>query len=240
MIITENTKELIKYFPKSPVISIAGAGGKTTLMFLLAGLLAQPCVVTTTAKVGENQIKRADICLEYKAFPQEDPVKIMWVSPSLEPAGGKISGFDMTSFHTLACICGERHFALVNEADGAACRHIKAPAEHEPAIPPESNVCIYCVGLDVLGKPLNDENVHRPRIFSELTGIPEGAAIDAESILKLLEHPNGGLKNMPENALKIAYLTHTDTRERMGAGKWISENLKKYDIMCISCQKLTI
>ena len=233
MIYSADLHEIIKYFPESPVISIAGAGGKTTLMFRLADLLERPCVTTTTTKVGALQIRMADICLGYAEFPPEDPAKVMWVSPSVEPVKGKISGFESAEFRKLAAVCRDRGFALVNEADGAACRHIKAPASHEPVIPSGSDVCIYCVGLDVLGKPLNNEYVHRPEILSGLTGIPEGTLITAECIRDLLDHPEGGLKNMPAAALKIVYLTHADTPERISAGKWIAEHLKNYDLMCV-------
>lgn len=224
--------DLLENLPEHPVISIAGAGGKTTLMFELARKLPGPVVVTTTTKVGEDQILQADLQLTEDDFPPEMKAKVMWVSPLLEPQNGKISGFDADGFSRLVSVCREMGFAVVCEADGAARRHLKAPAAHEPVIPAESSVCIYSAGMDVLGKTLNEQNVHRPEIFSALTGKKPGDCIDSASVLALLDHPEGGLKGMPENSVKIVWLTHTDTPERIRAVRFLTENLKNYNLVC--------
>lgn len=217
--------------PDSPVISIAGAGGKTTLMFDLAKRFQAPAVLTTTTKVGADQITAADICMELSSFPPREMQSCMWVSPSLVPQNGKIHGCTPEEFSRLAVLCREAHLPLVNEADGAARRHIKAPGENEPVIPKESDICIYVVGLDVLGQPMNRETVHRPEIFSSLTGSSEGDIIDTDSIIRLLEHPKGGLKNIPEHAVKIVYLTHVNSREMLQTAEYIASKIKSYDYL---------
>ena len=227
-------EELIPRLPQAPVISIAGAGGKTTLMFRLAEMLPAPCVVTTTAKVGKDQIRFADCCSVLSGFSPENPLKRMWVSPSLVPVNGKICGCTLAEFSKLAAYCRLRNFGLLNEADGAARRHIKAPAEHEPVIPSETNACFYVIGLDVLGKRIDSETVHRPEIFAEITGTSENDLIDEKCLAGLLEHPLGGLKNMPEKALKIVYMTHADTSARQHAAQVIAGNLKSYDYICVN------
>ena len=219
--------------PSHPVISIAGAGGKTTLMFLLAESLPGTVVTTTTTKVGNYQIERASTRVPLDDFPPEDPGKIIWTSPSLQPQNGKIHGCRVPEFYKLAKQCQSLNLTLIAETDGAARRHIKAPADHEPNIPEVCNVCFYLVGLDVLGKPLNSENVHRPEIFSKLTGAAESSPLTVKSIIDLLEHPAGGLKNVPGGALRIACLTHADTADRIAAASVISENLRQYDYIFI-------
>lgn len=219
--------------PDFPVISIAGAGGKTTLMFSLASILAGPVVTTTTTKVGEKQIKAADQHLTLSSFPPEKPKKIIWVTSSLQPVNNKIIGLDFPEYAQLVDICRSLNWPLIAETDGAAQRHLKAPAAHEPVIPEESNVCFYLVGLDVLNQPMNNIHVHRPEIFSAITELASEKPISADAIAKLIDHPHGGLKNTPANALHIAMLTHADTEERIKAGKAISEKLKHYDYVCI-------
>lgn len=216
-----------------PVISIAGAGGKTTLMFDLAKKFPGPVVMTTTTKVGAGQILKADICLELKNFPPKNLFNRMWVSPSLEAKDGKITGFTPEEFSTLSAICRNAGITLINEADGAAQKHIKAPAAHEPVIPEETNICIYAVGLDALGKPVNGEFVHRPEIFTKLTGLGNEEKIDTNSVIRLLEHAEGGLKNMPGQALRIAYLTHGNTPDRQKAGELIAAGLSSYQYVII-------
>ncbi|MBQ6342633.1 MAG: putative selenium-dependent hydroxylase accessory protein YqeC [Anaerolineaceae bacterium] len=220
--------------PSHPFISIAGAGGKTTLMFLLAENLPGAMVTTTTTKVGNYQIERVSTRVPLDDFPPEDPGKIIWTSPSLQPQNGKIYGCSLPEFNKLAEQCQSLNLTLIAETDGAARRHIKAPADHEPNIPGVCNVCFYLVGLDVLGKPLNAGNVHRPEILSKLTGAAEeGGPLTVKSIIDLLEHPSGGLKNVPDGALRIACLTHANTADRIAAASVISENLRQYDYIFI-------
>ena len=226
-------EDLGRVIPHASVISLAGAGGKTTLMFRLSGLLAEDTVVTTTTKVGAGQIVDSDLQLTCDEFPPDQRMKSIWVSPSLLPVNGKISGCSLSEFSKLAVLCKANNYALINEADGAACRHIKAPADHEPVLPPETDVCIYLAGLDVLGSTVNNNNVHRPELFSAVTGADPGEIITAEHIIRLYDHPLGGLKNMPKKALRIAYLTHADTPERVAAGQYIADALKNYDFICL-------
>ena len=219
--------------PDHPVISIAGAGGKTTLMFGLAKTLPGTVVTTTTTKVGETQIMSADQQLSFDQFPPQNPTKIIWVSPSLEQQNGKISGFSKDVFPQLTEICRDKSWPILLETDGASCRHIKAPAAHEPNIPVQSNVCFTLVGLDVLDCPISPEFVHRPEIFTDLTETEQNDLITIHAIIKLLEHPEGGLKNIPSNALRIAYLTHAAGNERIAAAKSIAQHLNHYDYVCI-------
>ena len=228
-----NYTEIPFFSSANPVISIAGAGGKTTLMFDLAKKFPGPVVMTTTTKVGAGQILKADICLELKNFPPKNLYNRMWVSPSLEAFNGKITGFTSEEFSTLAAICRNANITLINEADGAAQKHIKAPAAHEPVIPEETDICIYSVGLDVLGRPVCGEYVHRPEIFTKITGLESGEKIDINSIIKLLENTEGGLKNIPGHALRIAYLTHGNTPERQKAGETIAAGLNSYHYVII-------
>ena len=125
-------------FPVSPgdVISLSGAGGKTTLMFRLARAISGAVLVTTSTKVWEIQTRLADARCVIGDLPAELPGKVTWVSPSLIPQNGKILGCDAIDFAKLCMYAKRHHAALIYEADGSAQRHIKAPAAHEPVIFP--------------------------------------------------------------------------------------------------------
>ena len=226
--------QIIQQLPHPAVISLAGAGGKTTLMFSLGKLLSGPCVLTTTTKVGADQISTADQRLTCSEFSEKAiRGKTIWVSPTLEPTGGKILGCGSETFSELTRQCVECGYSLIYEADGAACRHIKAPADHEPVIFQGTNVCIYLAGLDVLGKPINAENVHRPDSFTQITGSRNGDLIIPDQIAALFDHPCGGLKAVPESAVRIAYITHADSGEKFRAGTYIAQRLTNYHFICI-------
>jgi hypothetical protein len=62
-----------------------------------------------------------------------------------------------------------------------------------------------------LGKPLDDENVHRPEIFGLLSGLQLGELVTPRALASVLTHRGGGLKNIPENARRVALLNQADT-----------------------------
>jgi molybdenum cofactor cytidylyltransferase len=114
---------------------------------------------------------------------------------------------------------------LLIEADGSRQRPLKAPADHEPAIPAFVEAVIVVAGLSALGQPFTDEWVHRPQIFSALTGLPLGSPITPAALQTLLTHPAGGLKNIPAAARRICLLTQADTPERQSAANALAPAL---------------
>ena len=56
---------------------------------------------------------------------------------------------------------------IIAEADGSRGLPIKAPATHEPVIPPASALVVAVAGLSALGRPL-DEVCHRPELAAAL------------------------------------------------------------------------
>lgn len=204
-----------KGFTQKSVVSIVGAGGKTSLMFFLARRCPWPCLITTTTKVGADQIPEADLCLPYQEF-LTDPAaysdkKVIWTSPTLTPEKGKISGFSLELFTEFSKAAKKRKLPIINEADGAHLRHIKAPAAFEPVVPVETNFLLHITGLDVLGKQVNSENVHRLDQFMEITGTREGDFLDEAAIARVILHPQGGFKNAPAGCKRIAVLNQADT-----------------------------
>src|SRR5262249_30183945 len=76
----------------------------------------------------------------------------------------------------------------------------KAPATHEPVIPPETPLVVPMVGADVFGKTLDAESVHRPELVSALSGAPLGSTITSDVAARVLAHRDSGLKGLPSAA----------------------------------------
>ena len=110
------------------------------------------------------------------------------------------------------------NLSLLIEADGSRQKPLKAPAAHEPPIPDFVDTVIVVAGLSALGKPLDDRHVHRAEIFSQLSGLPMGQMITPESLTRVLSHPEGGLKNIPTHARRVALLNQADTPELQSIG----------------------
>jgi len=98
------------------------------------------------------------------------------------------------------------HVTWLVEADGARRRLLKAPAEYEPVIPSEADRVVIVAGLDAIGKPLDERAVHRPEIAARLLGVPPGAVVTTEMVVKLIGHPSGGLKGIPACAEVVVLL----------------------------------
>jgi molybdenum cofactor cytidylyltransferase len=131
--------------------------------------------------------------------------------------------------------CGYHSIPLLIEADGSRGRPLKAWAEHEPPIPEFVEFVVQVVGLTGLGKSLNDKNVHRPEIFSRLSGLSIEEMITEDSLVRVLKHREGGLKNIPAKARKVVLLNQADTYELQAAAQALAQALiPVYDAVIIS------
>ncbi len=104
----------------------------------------------------------------------------------------------------------EHQFSILIEADGSRMLPLKAPAEHEPVIPEWVDAVIVLAGMSALGKPLSSDTVFRPEVFGKLGKMKEGEVITVEGLERVLCHPKGGLKGIPEKAKRILVLNQAE------------------------------
>ncbi len=208
--------------------AFVGAGGKSTAMFRLAREMLdldkddrrpRTVLVTTTTHLGSWQIKLAD-----RYFPVRTPSD--WTAFKDSPSGGimlvagpvqadRVGSLHSKYLEALRAIAEERNLPLLIEADGAHLHPLKAPAQHEPVIPGFVTQVIVVAGISGLGKPLSADWVHRPERFGEIAGLQPGDPISEEALQKVLLSDEGGLKDIPPGARKIAMLTQVDHRTRL-------------------------
>ena len=231
-------------------IAFVGAGGKTTALFQLARELAlsgatkgsaveeQPVIVTATTHLHVNQIELADsnwIAQKPEDLAQlEDALRgVVLVTGPLD--GDRTKGVDNCMLFWLREFVQNYRIPLLIEADGSRQKPLKAPAEHEPAIPEFVETVVVVAGLSGLGKPLTEEHVHRSEIFARLSGLGIGDTVTPEAIVCVLTHPAGGLKNIPSQARRVALLNQADTAELQSlAGKMAFELLPHYDAVIVA------
>jgi probable selenium-dependent hydroxylase accessory protein YqeC len=125
-----------------------------------------------------------------------------------EPDTGKAEGVSLELFGSLRAWFPDA--CLLNEADGSRMRPFKAPAAHEPVIPPATTLVVPVVGADVLGRPLDADHVHRPELVRALSGAAPGAPITPEIVARVVAHPGGGLKGVPAGARVVVMLNKAD------------------------------
>lgn len=218
------------------VVSVVGAGGKTSLMFRLARELCaggDTVLTTTTTKIrypvhgqservvigvsAEDILKRAGALLSdhrhISAAVQvmEDQNKLLGVAPETVDRLWESGLFRW----------------IIVEADGAAGRSLKAPAVHEPVLPRSTGWLVGLVGLSAVGRPMTDSCVFRPELFTAITGRRYGETVTEHDVAALIVHERGLFKGAPAGCLRLVFLNQADVRRGAIAGRRICDWLKK-------------
>jgi probable selenium-dependent hydroxylase accessory protein YqeC len=217
---------------RGEMVSLIGAGGKTTTLFRLAKELRDlggKVMVTTTTKIFKPTKPHID-----RLFIVDDVQALVDVcaeiaAPAVIGAGcavdeeGKLLGMPTPWLDRLN---QDGAFdAILVEADGAASRLLKIPADNEPVIPESCQATVWIVAIKILGKPLTDEWVHRAARARDLLGLPLDARINEEVLLQLLQHDHGCLKGIPAASRKIALINQADSAAEMAAAQALGEKL---------------
>ncbi len=202
---------------RGDVVAIVGAGGKTTTMFALAEALAARGLRVVTTK--STAIHRPTLARSPGVFvvPPE-----RWAAELPEllaerrvitvvtgaPSDRRWDGVPPELADELRVQAGA-DVAIV-EADGARRRLLKAPAPHEPAMPPMATIVMPVASLRAVGKPLIGRHAHRPELVAEVLGIEPGTRLRGEHIAGLLLSPHGGIKSAPQSAQVWPTLTECE------------------------------
>lgn len=178
---------------KGEVISLIGGGGKTTTLFGLGKELKEfnkKVLISTTTAIYNPEDKDYDYYFlkEIKDFNPKDSSITIFGDRVEED---KLIGMPLSKIDEIA----ERKvfdFLLI-EADGAKGKPIKGHAPYEPVIPKSTTKTIGIIGLDSLGKKIEDI-IHRPEIFTKITDTKYSDIIDEEIIVKYILDSEGLFK----------------------------------------------
>ena len=230
MIATRWTLDAALGIGKEPeLVAIVGGGGKTSLMFALAAALSGRVVMTTTTRIFAAQIKRAPaVVFEDDLSPLSDMLdahgRCLVVG---RVAGEKALGVD-PGLPARLLARPDVDYVLV-EADGSRMRPVKAPAEHEPVIPPGTTLLVPVAGIDALEGAI-EAVAHRPEKIREITNaelrmaneegpLVTGGRLTPAGLARVLAHPLGGLKNAPEAARIMPLLNKVESNSRLAAAR---------------------
>jgi molybdenum cofactor cytidylyltransferase len=200
-------------------VALVGGGGKTTLMFRLAAELAGSgarVVTTMTTRIFIGQMALAPAHLIWQdetsltgpLHELLDRFGHVLLAGSVSVEQDKVSGLPAAQVDRIAADPGVD--CVIVEADGSRRLPFKAPADHEPVIPSDTTIVIPVVGMDVLGRPLTAENVHRPHLVAALAGADQGDPVTPELIAAVLAHPSGGAKGAPPGARLVPFLNKVE------------------------------
>ncbi len=235
---------------ESELVAFVGGGGKTSLMFDLARALDSGVVTTTTTRIFAAQMKLAPaVCFLTESDAQQAMADKSSAFSALS-AVGDLSHLDafLARFGTalvVGQVAGEKAFGVpaelpgqllarqgvrhvLVEADGSRMRPIKAPAAHEPVIPPETTLVVPVMGMDALERPLSTA-AHRPELIVQILHDRHAITLDdtltPEMAAVLLAHSQGGLKSVPTGARVIPVINKVETAERLATARQIARHL---------------
>jgi len=230
------------------LVAVVGAGGKTTIVFGLARELAglgKRVVVTTTTMILEpvpedrfelvlsKELRAAKPKLE--SLLRSGGVAILARSRVEETSPSSVVGKWPNRVGPLVKLKGippdwadelrlERWVDYtIAEADGARGRSLKAPADHEPVMPAGTTMAVVVAGVDVVGKKLGREAVHRPERVAEILGLRLEAEVTPEAVAAILVHPEGGLKGVPLRAKVVVMLNKVESELEASLARRIGE-----------------
>jgi len=212
----------------SGIVCLVGAGGKkSTIYRIISGTAGRVAVTATVHTPPFRKRLAADVIIAPEdelrdlvaraegsrvvgyACPSDKRARLAGVAPELVSAIHESCGFDLT---------------LV-KADGARLRLVKAPDEHEPALPARCDTLISLVSVRAVGEPLDRTVAHRPELIAALTGAVPGRPLTTDHIARLLAHPQGGLKYAERAAAVVPVINMVDTPGQRQAARLVADQV---------------
>jgi probable selenium-dependent hydroxylase accessory protein YqeC len=211
------------------VAAVAGAGGKTTLVYTLAAQARAAglrVLVTTTTHMGTLPSE-----VTGPVFVEADGSVEPGLRHALAAEGRATLLGRRVRADKLEGVTPERVAALAPladlvlvEADGARGRSLKVPAEHEPVVPAVATVLIVVAALDVLGAALDEEHVHRLERVLQVTGAK--GPVGPDMVAACLLYPPGYPSRRPPGARLAAFLNKAEDAAALAAAARIAERLR--------------
>jgi len=196
---------------RGDVLSVVGAGGKTTLIFRLARELvdSKVLIVTTTRMYFPDKSEYDYLFIDEEPISKINGVYFLSGTPD---ENGKA-----TPYAGLSRVAGLFDYTLI-EADGAKGKLLKGWAEYEPVVIPETTRTIGVLNLGLLGERATPDNIHRLDAYTQLTHTQPADIITMEHIRVLVS--KGLFKNaIGEKILCVIGQADHDTFE--GVDKWV-------------------
>ena len=190
------------------IVSIVGAGGKTTLMFQLANELKNHKVlVTTTTKIykpKEEKIKHLALRKDGYEYLQATSENGIYVYGNYVNNEDKLVGLDLEELNYLK----DSFKYILIEADGAKKKSLKAWNEQEPVIYENTNKTLGVLSLKAFGMTINHDNIHRLKEFINLTNSKLNEKVSIDLLISIIFGENGLFKN--SKGERILFLNAAD------------------------------
>ena len=210
--------------------AFVGAGGKSSAILAVAGELAEAGMTFLAAPTTKMFVSEAKKMGPLVTSEDADELRAKAEEALSDGAPGVVVGSGLLSKNRIGGVEPDFVSSLVSladvvlvEADGSRRRPIKGTAEHEPALPEAATLVVAVGNISAFGMPVDEEHVHRPELFSKLTGIGPGQSITARAFARALAE--GSLGKLPEKARPAALITGVHPGKSMADASVITREL---------------
>lgn len=226
------------------VVAFVGAGGKSSAILAIAEELTHDgttVLVAPTTKMFLDEARGVGPLVTSEDHDDlEEKVRQTLAGPGVGAvvAGSgllskdRVAGVDPASIPSLSKLAD----VTLVESDGSRRRPLKGTADHEPLLPDSATLVVAVGNVTSLGKPLNDENVHRPEVFSELTGVGLDQTVTARAFAAALAL--GALRSVPDHVERAALITGVQPGRHMAAAAVVTRELWRLGVKKVTLSSL--
>lgn len=220
----------------SPVISVVGAGGKTTTIRRLAQEYADAgwkVAVTTTThmQIETRSCFLLDESMEQLQKIMEQERQVWFGVPAPIKKTDNVKKMQAVSEDFFRQVL-ELRIPILLEADGSRRLPCKAPGDREPVLRKETTDVFAVYGLDAVGKSIQ-ESCFRPEKTAEILQKKQSDLLCAEDIAVLATNVRGGRKDVLKNQRYQIVLNKADCRERVKIAEQICKKIVERECLDI-------
>lgn len=194
------------------IVSIIGAGGKTSLLFSLAQEAkgqGKRVLITTTTHMWLPQKGQYDVMsLSGDYVFRNNSTKYQ----GFICVGGRVAAnpkkITIGDLEKLEAVTADFDLVLI-EADGAAGKSLKAWKKDEPVIPHFTTHTIGVLDISSVGKEINSETIHRVELYRQIVD-SETDRVTVSQLQRLIGHPCGLFHS--SSGKKTVYLNKIESK----------------------------
>lgn len=198
-----NNLDKIFNIEKNDIISITGAGGKTTLMFSLAQVLSKSgsVLITTSTKITVPKDGFNKLYTSFDQYSKPKANEIVCIGELISEKNKLASiGYDK-----LKNIVEDFDYCII-EADGSRNLPMKFWKDYEPVIYDFTNKTIGVLSIKVYGRKASADFIYNYKEFIEFIDEQE---ISYKTYNKIIDYNNGLFKDF--NGSKFVFINQVET-----------------------------
>ena len=203
-------------------VAVAGCGGKTSLINLLASENSdRKVLISPTTKIlpltDENVALRTTRhdCLSHA------PLKGVQCLGVLDAKSRKLCALPEDD---LAAIEGGYELVLM-EADGSRGLPCKGWTQRDPVIPKFTTHSVGVASIKAVGLPADEGNVFRLGVFLAMTGLKHGDTITPQPLAAMIASPHGMMRR--SRGIRIAIINQAETPDELRDAEMLASLIRE-------------